>query len=236
MSSTPDNLKSKIQNPKSVEIVPSILSADFAHLGDQVREAAAAGAARFQVDVMDGVFVPNLTMGALAIEAVRRSTSAVIEAHLMIVSPERHLEAMAKAGADVIIVHQEAVTHLHRAVQQIKDLGKAAGVALNPATPLVTLEEILPYLDLVLIMTVNPGFGGQDFIDSMLPKLRRLRAWLAELGLDPHVEVDGGVNTDTAGLCAQAGANLLVAGSAVFGTAAGVAVSMQGLRDAAKAP
>ena len=218
---------------RPVEIVPSILAADFAHLGDQVRVAAAAGATRFQVDVMDGVFVPNITMGALAIEAVRRSTSTIIEAHLMIVSPERHIPAMAKAGADVIIVHQEAAPHLHRAVQQIRDLGKVPGVALNPATPLVMLEEILPYIDLVLIMTVNPGFGGQDFIDSMLPKLRRLHAWLAELGLDPHVEVDGGVYPETAGGCVAAGANLLVAGSAVFGIAAGVAVSMQALRDAA---
>src|SRR3954453_7572427 len=146
MPQSPHNPQSAIRNPQSIEIVPSILSADFAHLGDRVREARGAGAPRFQVDVMDGVFVPNITMGGLAVEAVRRSTNALIEAHLMIVAPEHHIEAMPKGGADLIIVHQEEAVHLHRTIEQIKGLGKQAGVALNPATPLVTLEEILPYL------------------------------------------------------------------------------------------
>ncbi len=215
-----------------MDIVPSILSADFARLGDEVREATAAGARRFQVDVMDGVFVPNITMGALAVEAVRRSTDAIIEAHLMIVEPDRHVPAMAKAGADVILVHQEAATHLHRVVQQIKGLGKQAGVVLNPATPLVMLEDILPDLDMVLLMTVNPGFGGQEFIESMLPKIARLRRRIDTLGLDIPIEVDGGVHPATAGRCVAAGATLLVAGSAVFGTPEGIPAAMQTLRDA----
>jgi ribulose-phosphate 3-epimerase len=223
-------------SPRAVDIVPSILSADFAHLGDQVREAAAAGATRFQVDVMDGVFVPNITMGALAVDAVRRSTDALIEAHLMIVSPEQHIPAIAKAGADVILVHQEATVHLHRVVQQIKGLGKQAGVVLNPATPLVMLEEILPDHDMVLLMTVNPGFGGQEFIESMLPKIERLRRRLDTLGLDLPIEVDGGVHPGTAGRCVAAGATLLVAGSAVFGTPEGIPAAMQALRDSYTAP
>ncbi len=218
--------------PRSVEIVPSILSADFARLGEQVREATAAGARRFQVDVMDGVFVPNITMGGLAIDAVRRNTDALIEAHLMIVAPEQHIPAMAKAGADVILVHQEAVVHLHRVVQQIKGLGKGAGVVLNPATPLVMLDEILPYLDMVLLMTVNPGFGGQEFIESMLPKIETLRRRIDTLGLDIPIEVDGGVHPATAGRCVAAGATLLVAGSAVFGTPEGIPAALQALRDA----
>ena len=219
---------------QAVEIVPSILSADFTRLGDQVREATVAGATRVQVDVMDGRFVPNITMGPLVVEAVRRSTHALIEAHLMIVSPERYVEDFARAGADVIIVHQEAAVHLHRVVEQIKGLGKRAGVALNPATPLVTLEEILPYLDYVLIMTVNPGFGGQEFIESMLPKVRRLRAQVDAARLPIDIEVDGGVHTGTIARCVAAGANLLVAGSAVFGQKAGVAASMQALREACR--
>jgi ribulose-phosphate 3-epimerase len=222
----------KPQTSRAVELVPSILSADFARLGEEVGAATQAGARRFQVDVMDGVFVPNITMGALAVEAVRRSTDAVVEAHLMIVAPEQHVPAMAKAGADLIIVHQEATVHLHRVVQQIKGLGKQAGVALNPATPLVMLEEILPYLDMVLLMTVNPGFGGQEFIESMLPKIERLRRRLDTLGLDLPIEVDGGVHPGTAGRCVAAGATLLVAGSAVFGTPEGIPAAMRALRDA----
>jgi ribulose-phosphate 3-epimerase len=220
------------QPSRPVEIVPSILSADFARLGEEVRAATEAGARRFQVDVMDGVFVPNITMGALAVDAVRRSTDALIEAHLMIVAPDQHIPALAKAGADVILVHQEATVHLHRVVQQIKGLGKQAGVVLNPATPLVMLDEILPYLDMVLLMTVNPGFGGQEFIESMLPKITRLRRQLDALGLDIPIEVDGGVHPATAGRCVAAGASLLVAGSAVFGTPEGIPAAMQALRDA----
>ena len=213
-----------------VEICPSILSADFTQLGAQVRAVEEAGARRLQVDVMDGTFVPNITMGAGIVEAVRGVTGMLVEAHLMIVRPELHIPDFAKAGADLIIVHQEAAVHLHRTVQQIKDLGKQAGVALNPATPLVMVEEILEYVDLVLIMTVNPGFGGQDFIASMLPKIRRLRAMLDERNLACEIEVDGGIHAATAPLVVEAGARVLVAGSAVYCKQHSVADAMATLR------
>jgi ribulose-phosphate 3-epimerase len=213
-----------------VEICPSILSADFTQLGAQVRAVEAAGARRLQIDVMDGTFVPNITMGAGIVEAVRGVTGMLVEAHLMIVRPELHIPAFAKAGADLIIVHQEAAVHLHRAVQQIKGLGKQAGVALNPATPLVMIEEILEYVDLVLIMTVNPGFGGQDFIASMQPKLRRLRGMLDERNLSCEIEVDGGIHPATAPLVVEAGARVLVAGSAVYSKQQSVAEAMAALR------
>src|SRR5215831_16761905 len=172
-------------------IVPSILSADVTRLGEQVREAEAAGADRIQIDVMDGRFVPNITFGPLVVEGVRRVTRLMLEAHLMIVEPERFVEAFARAGADLIIVHQEVSPHLHRTVQQIKRLGKKAGVAINPSTPAVMLEEILPDLDLVLAMTINPGFGGQDFLPSTLPKLRRLREMINARNPGCDLEVDG---------------------------------------------
>lgn len=216
-----------------VGLVPSILSADFARLGEQVAQATEAGADRLQVDVMDGRFVPNITVGPLVVEAVRRSTHLPIEAHLMIVEPERYLEDFAHAGADVIIVHQEASPHLHRAVEQIKQLGKRAGVALNPATPLAMVQEILDAVDLVLVMTVEPGFGGQDFIHSMLPKIERMRSMLDSRGLKCDVEVDGGIHAETAPLVVRAGANLLVAGSAVYGDPDGVAAGLAKLRAAA---
>lgn len=199
-----------------VEICPSILSADFTRLGEQVQAIEAAGARRLQIDVMDGSFVPNITMGALVVEAVRRVTGMLVETHLMIVHPELHIPAFAQAGADLIIVHQEASPHLHRTVEQIKGLGKQAGVALNPATPLTMIEEILEYVDLVLIMTVNPGFGGQAFIPSMLPKIRRLRETLAARNLSCLIEVDGGIHPETAPLVVEAGARVLVAGSSVY--------------------
>ncbi|MDQ2808208.1 MAG: ribulose-phosphate 3-epimerase [Chloroflexota bacterium] len=217
-------------DPTQVEICPSILSADFTRLGDQVREIEAAGARRLQIDVMDGTFVPNISMGAGIVAAVRSITPLLIETHLMIVRPELHIPDFAKAGADLIIVHQEATLHLHRTVEQIKGLGKQAGVALNPATSLTTLEEILEYVDQVLIMTVNPGFGGQAFIPSMLPKLRRLRAMLDERGLDPLIEVDGGISPQTAPLVVAAGARVLVAGSAVYTPKQSVAAAMAALR------
>jgi len=217
-----------------IHLVPSILSADFARLGEQVREAEAAGAERIQVDVMDGHFVPNITVGPLIVEAIRPHTSVLLEAHLMIEHPELYISQFAKAGADLIIVHVETCPHLHRTIQQIRGEGKKAAVALNPATPLVALEEILEYVDMVLVMTVNPGFGGQDFIYSMLPKLKRLRAMLAERGLERDVEVDGGIHEATAPLVVDAGANLLVAGSAVYGAPDGVAAAMQRLRAAAE--
>lgn len=211
-------------------IVPSILSADFARLGEQVREAEAGGADRIQIDVMDGRFVPNITVGPLIIEAVRRSTSLPLEAHLMIVEPERYVEDISKAGADILIVHQEVSPHLHRTVQQIKQLGKGAGVAINPATPPVMLEEILPDLDLVLAMTVNPGFGGQDFIPGVLAKLRKLRAMIDAMHPGCDLEVDGGIHAETAPLAVAAGANVLVTGSAVYNAQESVAQAIQRLR------
>jgi ribulose-phosphate 3-epimerase len=214
----------------SLLIVPSILSADLARLGEQVKEAEAAGADRIQVDVMDGRFVPNITFGPLVVQAVRRSTSLPVETHLMIVEPERYVADFAAAGADVVIVHQEAALHLHRIVEQIHQLGKKAGVALNPSTPVATLDDILGDLDHVLVMTVNPGFGGQKFIESTLTKIARVRAMMNERGLDRDVEVDGGIDTATAPLVVRAGANLLVAGSSVFAGTASVAESIRQLR------
>src|SRR5215470_12524932 len=166
-----------------IELVPSILSADFTRLGEQVRQAEAAGAQRIQIDVMDGHFVPNITMGPLVVEAVRRCTKLTLEAHLMITNPQQYIEDFAQAGADVIIVHQEVCPHLHRVIQQIRATGKMAAVALNPSTPIVLLENILSLIDMVLIMTVNPGFGGQNFIPEMLPKIARLRQVISERGL-----------------------------------------------------
>lgn len=213
-------------------IVPSILSADFARLGEQVEEAQAAGADRIQVDVMDGRFVPNITVGPLIVEAVRRHTTLPIEAHLMIVEPERYLEDFADAGADLIIVHQEASTHLHRTIQQIRAVGKRVGVAINPATPLVMLQEVLNDIDLALCMTVNPGFGGQRFIRETLPKIERLRAMIQQHGATCDLEVDGGISPDTAYDVVHAGANALVAGSAIYGAPSGVAAGIAALRAA----
>lgn len=214
-----------------IEIVPSILSADLTRLGEHVREAQAAGADRIQVDVMDGRFVPNITFGPLVVEAVRRSTRLPVESHLMIVEPERYLAEFAAAGADVIIVHQEATPHLHRVVQQIHQLGRKAGVAINPSTPVATLEDIMSDLDMVLVMTVNPGFGGQKFIESTLPKIARVRQMIAERGLTCDVEVDGGIGVATAPLVVKAGANLLVAGATVFDGKEGVAAAIRRLRE-----
>jgi ribulose-phosphate 3-epimerase len=215
-----------------VSLVPSILSADFARLGEQVREAERAGADRFQVDVMDGHFVPNITMGPDILEAVRRTTDLPLEAHLMITNPEQYVSAFAQAGADVIIVHQEVAPHLHRLIQQIKAEGKQVGVAINPATPLVMIEDVLPLLDLVLIMTINPGFGGQELIPETLPKIERMRRMISERGLACDLEVDGGVHPATVPLVVRAGANLLVAGTAVFNDRQPVAQAMAELRQA----
>jgi ribulose-phosphate 3-epimerase len=216
-----------------VEIVPSILSADFTRLGEQVRQVADAGANRIQVDVMDGRFVPNITVGPLVVAAVRRATSLPIEAHLMIIEPERYLQDFATAGADLLIVHQEASPHLHRTIAQIKRLGKHAGVAINPATPLAMIQEVLDLADLFLIMTVDPGFGGQGFIASMLSKVERLRAMLDGRGLRTDIEVDGGIHGETAPQAIHAGANVLVAGSAIYDDPAGPAAALAKLRAAA---
>lgn len=215
-----------------VGLVPSILSADFTRLGDQVRAAEAAGAARIQIDVMDGHFVPNITMGPMVVEAVRRCTSLPLEAHLMITNPQEYIETFARAGADVIIVHQEVCLHLNRVIMQIRKTGKAAAVAINPSTPLVMLEEILPLIDMVLIMTINPGFGGQELIPETLPKIARLREMIAQRGLKCDIEVDGGINESTVPLVVRAGANLLVAGSAVYNEKETVAEAMARLRKA----
>jgi ribulose-phosphate 3-epimerase len=213
-----------------LEIVPSILSADLTRLGEQVKEAEAAGADRIQVDVMDGRFVPNITFGPLVVEAVRRCVALPIEAHLMIVEPERYVADFASAGADVIIVHQEAALHLHRLVEQVHQLGKKAGVALNPSTPAATLEDILGDVDHVLVMTVNPGFGGQKFIESTLSKMTRVRQMMNERGLDRDIEVDGGIGVVTAPRVVKAGANLLVAGASVFAGKESVAEAVRQLR------
>ncbi|MGO8734362.1 MAG: ribulose-phosphate 3-epimerase [Terriglobia bacterium] len=211
------------------KIAPSILSADFTRLGEQVRALEGAGVDRFQVDVMDGRFVPNITFGALAIESLRPLTRLTIEAHLMVEPPEDFIERFAKAGADTIIVHQEATPHLHRAIQQIHHFGKKAGVAINPSTPASTLSEILGSMQMALVMTVNPGFGGQDFIPETLHKIRQVRNAIQERGLDCEVEVDGGINLQTARLVVEAGANVLVAGSAVFDSKHGIAAAIQNL-------
>jgi len=215
------------------KIAPSILSADFTRLGEQVREVEAAGVDRFQVDVMDGRFVPNITFGALAIESLRPLTRLNIEAHLMVQPPEDFIEGIAKAGADTIIVHQESTPHLHRAIQHIHHFGKKAGVAITPSTPTSMLSEILGSVQLVLVMTVNPGFGGQEFIPETLDKIRQVRHAIQERGLDCEVEVDGGINHETARLAVEAGANVLVCGTAVFDSKEGIPAAVQDLLRAA---
>jgi ribulose-phosphate 3-epimerase len=200
------------------KIAPSILSADFSRLGDEVRAVAAAGADYIHVDVMDGHFVPNITIGPLVVEAVRKVTDLPLDVHLMIENADCYIPDFAKAGADIIVVHAEASVHLHRTIQLIKSLGKRAGVSLNPATPLSSLEYVLDELDLVLLMTVNPGFGGQSFIEACLPKIHALRAMLDRRGCEAELEVDGGVKIDNIDRIAHAGADVFVAGSAVFGS------------------
>jgi ribulose-phosphate 3-epimerase len=200
-----------------IKFAPSVLAADFWRLGEQVRAAEEAGANRFHIDVMDGRFVPNISLGLPIVEAMRRGTSLPLEMHLMIVEPERYVDAFIHAGADIVIVHQEATPHLHRTVQQIKQRSKKAGVALNPSTPTGTLEDLIEELDILLVMTVNPGFGGQRFIESMLPKIQRARRLLQQCHADCELEVDGGVDVHTAPLAVHAGADVLVAGTAIFG-------------------
>ena len=217
---------------RQVYLAPSILSADFAALGAAVQEAEAAGADLIHVDVMDGVFVPNLTVGPLVVEALRRVTRLPLDVHLMIERPERYVEVFARAGATRLTVHPEASMHLHRTLQQIRALGLKAGVALNPATSEELLRYVLPLLDEVLVMTVNPGFGGQTFISEMLPKIRRVRRMLDEAGSAAALAVDGGINQETAPLVVAAGADTLVAGYAIFGTTAGVIQSLAQLREA----
>jgi ribulose-phosphate 3-epimerase len=215
-----------------IRIAPSLLSADFGRLAEEVRAAEAAGADWIHVDVMDGRFVPNITIGPLVVEAVRKVTKLPVDAHLMIVEPERYVEAFAKAGADVVSVHQEVSPHLHRTLQAIRAAGAKPAVALNPSTPAESIEYVLADCAMVLVMTVNPGFGGQKYIPSCTEKIRRLRAQADRVNPALEIQVDGGVNAETAGAIAAAGANVLVAGSAVYG-AKDYRAAIAGIREAA---
>ena len=200
------------------QIAPSILSADFSRLGEEIKAVEKAGADLIHVDVMDGHYVPNITIGPGVVSSLRKTTSLPFDVHLMIEDPDRYIDAFVDAGSNIITVHAEAVTHLHRTVQYIKAKGVRAGVSLNPSTPLSCVEEILPDIDLLLIMTVNPGFGGQKFISSMLPKIRTARELAQARGLEMAIEVDGGVTAENIGTLANAGADIFVAGAAVFGS------------------
>jgi ribulose-phosphate 3-epimerase len=216
----------------AVKLAPSILAADFARLGEQVAEAEQAGADRIHVDVMDGHFVPNLSMGAPIVQSLRQVTRLPLEIHLMVADPDFFLNEFVEAGADSFLVHWEGNANLHRTVQRIKALGKPAGVAINPATPAAVLEEILQDVEQVLIMTVNPGFGHQHFLSTTLPKIRRVRQMIKQVKSGCDVEVDGGIEAKTAPLAVAAGANVLVAGTAIFGESEGVATAMERVRAA----
>ena len=219
-------------NGTTVKLAPSILAADFARLGEQVTEAEKAGANRIHVDVMDGHFVPNISMGVPIVKSLRPITRLPLETHLMISEPDLFLEEFAEAGSDSFLVHWEGNNNLHRTVWRIKELGKRAGVVINPATPASVLEEILPELDLVVVMTVNPGFGHQHFLHSTLPKIGRVRQMIKHVNPRCEIEVDGGVDQTTAPLAGAAGADVFVAGSSIFGESAGVAASMNRLHTA----
>jgi ribulose-phosphate 3-epimerase len=218
----------------AVKLAPSILAADFTRLGEQVAQAEQAGADRIHVDVMDGHFVPNISFGAPIIESLRRVTRLPLETHLMISDPDFFLDEFVEAGSDSFLIHWEGNNNLHRTIQRIKGLSKRVGVAINPATPAVVLEEILSDVDSVLVMTVNPGFGHQHFIRTVLPKIRRVRQMIGQANPDCELELDGGIDADTAPLGVAAGANVLVAGSAIFVGDDGVAAAMNRLRDSAK--
>jgi len=220
-----------VANKPEVKLAPSVLSADFARLGEQVSEAANAGADYIHVDVMDGRFVPPITIGAPVVAAIRRWTGLPLDVHLMIETPERQIEQFAKAGADIITVHIETCSNIKQVVQSIKDLGVKAGVSLNPDTPAAAITEILPEIDLLLVMTVNPGYGGQPFIESTLEKIAGLRTELDEKSLAAELEVDGGINVEVAPRVVRAGARVLVAGAAVFSSGKTVAQALRELRE-----
>ena len=219
---------------RAVKLAPSILAADFARLGEQVAEAEKAGADRIHVDVMDGHFVPNISMGAPIVESLRRITRLPLETHLMISDPDFFLDEFTQAGSDSFLVHWEGNNNLHRTVERVKALKKHVGIVINPATPASVLEEILQDVDQVLVMTVNPGFGHQHFIHTTLAKIRRVRQMIEQIKPDCDLEVDGGIDPATASRVVEAGANVLVAGSAIFGDSEGVAGAMKRLRDAAE--
>ncbi|MEA3341940.1 MAG: ribulose-phosphate 3-epimerase [Chloroflexota bacterium] len=218
-----------------IKIAPSILAADFARLAEALQSAEAAGADYIHVDVMDGHFVPNITVGPPVVQALRRTTALPLDVHLMISDPARYAPAFAEAGADVLTVHVEATPHLHRVLQQIRALGVRPGVSLNPATPPSAIGEVLNDIDLVLVMTVNPGFGGQAFIEHTLRKIARVRKMLDDVGSEAELEVDGGIGPRTAGQVAAAGATVLVAGEAIFGAPEGVAAALNAIRESARA-
>jgi ribulose-phosphate 3-epimerase len=215
---------------RRVKLVPSILAADFGHLAKQVDEAMNAGADRIHVDVMDGHFVPNISMGAPIVQSLRKLTALQLETHLMISNPDSFLDEFVEAGSDSFLVHWEGNNNLHRTLQRIKALGKRAGVVINPATPASALEEVLPQVDQVLVMTVNPGFGGQHFLHTTLPKVKRLREMIDAINPACDLELDGGIDPETAPFGVAAGANVLVAGTAVFGDRQGVSEAMNKLR------
>lgn len=218
---------------QSLRIAPSILAADFARLGEAVAAAEAAGVEQIHIDVMDGHFVPNISMGPVVVKSLRRVTDLPIDVHLMITEPERYLEAFADAGANALTAHVEATPHIHRVLQQTHSLGLRAGVTLNPGTSVTTLEDVLDIVDLVLVMSVNPGFGGQSFIPGSLKKIRRVAEMLDAIGSNADIAVDGGVDVDTAGAIVAAGANVLIAGSAIYRAKIGVAAAVHNLRQAA---
>jgi ribulose-phosphate 3-epimerase len=217
---------------RQVKIAPSILASDFAHLAEEVRAAEQGGADWIHVDIMDGHFVPNITVGPPVVRAVRRCTTLPLDVHLMIEHPERYLDSFVEAGAGILTVHEEACVHLHRTLQHIRELGVKAGVALNPATPLASVREVLPMVDLLLVMSVNPGFGGQTYIEASTDRLRRARVLLDELAPEAELEVDGGVEASNAGTIVGAGASVLVAGSSVYHHPDGAAAGVRALRAA----